>query len=432
MASSPSLTAQPGGGLWRRLWPLLAIVLLVAATVSPSFREPPKADWLNTYVVAAQQMVAHQPINDGTKPAAVGLFTYMPAGALYALPVAFAPPMVALAAWYLASLVAICIGIACSWRLMGGPPFSAMNRAWAGVFALGAFFYLRFIVSAFGNRQTDLLIGGAALAGCWFVAQKRFLRGAVWLGLAASIKGPPLLFAPYLAWRGRWRAAAWLLSVTLAVNLLPDLFWPRSSGSYLGDWRFSLAPVRDAAPGIWFADIFRNQSVAGVVGRFSALGFMTATTQISDTMPAMSAGQIRATKLLVYAIDLLLLGVTAFVFRRRRNDPHDSTSQTERAAELGSIICLMLLLSPMSAKAHMCVLVLPLLLIAREIIQRPTAGWLALGGLLALTGPLAASDLLGKELGDLTLAWGLPTLFVFLALIGMWKLARSQPPHAAS
>jgi hypothetical protein len=89
----------------------------------------------------------------------------------------------------------------------------------------------------------------------------------------------------------------------------------------------------------------------------------------------------------------------------------------------------MLLVSPMTSKSHLCVLILPLFLIAREIVRRRSPGWLAFGVALTLLGPLASRDVIGRQLADLSMAWGLPVVFVFLNLAAMWKLAgpeRSQ------
>jgi hypothetical protein len=126
---------------------------------------------------------------------------------------------------------------------------------------------------------------------------------------------------------------------------------------------------------------------------------------------------VRALKLTTYGISLLLLAITAWRFGFRKPD------QFQSAVEFSAVICLMLLLSPMTSKAHLCVLILPLFLIARVIVERRTAGWIAFGIALVVFGPLAASDLLGGYLSDMASAWGMPVVFVFLNLAAMWKLA---------
>jgi hypothetical protein len=52
-----------------------------------------------------------------------------------------------------------------------------------------------------------------------------------------------------------------------------------------------------------------------------------------------------------------------------------------------------------------------------------------LAPLLIVTGPLTSKGLTGKALGDLTLAWGFPTWYALILLLGMWlllPLTRSQ------
>ena len=422
MPADQPISREPRASATQKYWIMIVAVVFALAMLPMSFKKPAAADWLNTYVFAAQEMMAHQPIHTAGKNAlGAGPFTYPPAAALLAVPVARTSPMFALSAWYAASVLATCFAITCAWRLAGGPPFAQLTRHWFWIFAIGLFLGLRYLTSPFGNRQTDMFVAGAVLGGCWLIANRRDVPGAIWLGAAAAIKCTPLLFAPYLAWRGRWVAASVLVAVALALNYVPDLVWPQEDGrSYVTQWRqISLAPVRSGAPGEWFADRLRNQSIAGLVGRFATFGFIATPAAIERQSPTMTPERARATKLLVYGIGLLLLGITALRFGWRKPD------QLQTAVEFGAVICLMLLLSPMTSKSHLCVLVLPLFLIARTIVERRTPGWIAFGVALTLLGPLAARDVIGRELADLTLAWGLPVGFIFLNLAAMWKLART-------
>jgi hypothetical protein len=334
------------------------------------------------------------------------------------------PQTVALAGWYVASVLATFVAVACAWRLAQGPWFARITRDWAWIFALGLFLGARQLISPFGNRQTDMFVAATVLGGCWLLAKGRDLHGAIWIGAAAAIKATPLLFAPYLLWRGRWRAALAVVAVALALNYVPDVLWPQPSGqSYAKQWvDVSLAPVRSGTPGEWFADRLRNQSIAGLVGRLATVGPVTSTAQITDETPPVTPERARMIKLLVYAICLLLLGITLWRFGWRKPD------RSQFAVECAAVLCLMLLVSPMTSKSHLCVLVLPLFLIAREIIERRTPGWIAFGVALTLLGPLASSDVIGGQLADLTMAWGLPAVFVFLNLAAMWKLARAESP----
>ena len=423
MPAEQPIATSPASATLRKYWIVLAALIFAAAVLAPSFRSPPKADWLNTYVLAAQEMLAHQQIHTPGKNAlGAGPFTYPPAAAFPALPFAGTSPMVALAGWYLASVLATCVAVACAWRLVGGPPFSQITRRWAWVFAFGLFLALRLLISPFGNRQTDMFVAAAVLGGCWLLAKGRDLHGGLWIGAAAAIKCTPLLFAPYLAWRGRWRAAGAVAVVAVALNYLPDVLWPQPNGqSYFKQWvDISLAPVRSGTPGEWFADRLRNQSIAGLVGRLGTFGIVTSAAQVDAAAPVVTPERARTIKLIVYGLGLLLLGITAWRFGWRKPDRFQS------AVEYSAVICLMLLLSPMTSKSHLCVLILPLLVIARMVVERRTPGWIVLGGAVTLLGPLASSDIIGKELAALSMAWGVPVAFIFLNLAAMWKLARAE------
>src|SRR5205823_6648843 len=77
---------------------------------------------------------------------------------------------------------------------------------------------------------------------------------------------------PYLVWRGRPGAAAWLLCVAVGVNFLPDLVNSPASGR---PWPAEYAvrilrplTASDHAPGSWASDLVYNQSLAGAGQRW--------------------------------------------------------------------------------------------------------------------------------------------------------------------
>jgi hypothetical protein len=101
---------------------------------------------------------------------------------------------------------------------------------------------------------------------------------------------------------------------------------------------------------------------------------------------------------------------------------HPSLRDLKMGAEAAAVVCLMLLLSPMSSKAHYVVVLLPSLFIARAVIERRSRwlSWLLVP--LVICGPLTTKGLIGKSLGDLTLFCGLPTWYAILSLVGMWMV----------
>jgi hypothetical protein len=82
-------------------------------------------------------------------------------------------------------------------------------------------------------------------------------------------------------------------------------------------------------------------------------------------------------------------------------------------------MCLMLLLSPMSGKAHFVILLLPLMLAARAVADRQSGSLLVVAALL-LSGPLVSKGVVGREWGGLLLDWGIATWHVLIALASIW------------
>jgi len=421
----------------RRRWSQLPIdygVFLLAVAFFVVFAaifvsDGDQSEWMVCYVRAAERMVEREPIHR-IEPVA---YAYPPAMAMLALPLAVLPRDGPLYAWYVVNIVAAVSAFGCAWRLMGGPSLVRMSLGWSVVFWLGVVLSLRFFVAPLENQQTDMVIAALVFGGCLWLWRSRDVPAAVCLGAAAAMKCTPLLFAPYLAWRGKWKTAGVLIAVAVALNVLPDVVFPQSSGgSYLADWSNSfLGEVGRSAPGVWFSDILLNQSLAGLFNRFAQFGLPISTEALDGRWTATSTGGAGGLRLVVYGTALFLLAATWSCFGRAGRRMPSLTGPVGRplpldatllSVEAAAVVCLMLLLSPMSSKAHYVVMLLPALLVARSVVQRPTMGMcLILAGLL-LTGPLTAKGLIGKQAGDLALAYGVPTWFVLLSLLAMWRM----------
>ncbi len=249
------------------------------------------------------------------------------------------------------------------------------------------------------------------------------------------MKCTPLLFAPYLLWRRKPGAALLLVGVAVGLNVLPDLLLPQADGgSYLVDWvRFVRNELGSSAPGTWRSDMLLNQSLAGFFNRLARFGLPLSTA-------ALQAGPVAAwtipwLRLATYGSGLLMLGISAWrlgrpwhapqIVSRREPLPIDAT-RLRVGWEASVVLCLMLLLSPMSSKAHYVVLFLPCLMLARQLVEQPSASLRVIHLLLLVCGPLTLKALTGKPLGDLTLAWGLPTFFVLVAWFGAWSALGPQ------
>jgi hypothetical protein len=231
-------------------------------------------------------------------------------------------------------------------------------------------------------------------------------------------------------WRRRWRAALLLVAALLLLNLLPDLLWPQHSGhSYLAAWyRNTLRPLEGGAPGDWHTAIIFNQSLSGLFNRWIAYGCPTTDAEISQIVhvPEHLVGLVRG---LTWGAAAVLLSLAAWrlgrpgqSLPRLRGTRPVAWTELRLGIEAGMGVCLMLLLSPMSGKAHYVVLILPAMLLARRVIERRQAGGILLTCGLLVSGPLCAQDIVGDALSDLTLFWGFPTLFALLCFAGLWRL----------
>src|SRR3954470_10218372 len=220
---NPSSPARRG---WRRPYTLAA--LLVAAGLSVPFCLRRDSEWEQVYVAAAARLGSGQDLYPpGTD------YLYPPFSAWAALPFAPLPPPAGRGLWLLLNLACLAVMARAAWRLAGGGPLEGDPPAPARehvAWCLGLAGAAPYLLNCLAHQQTDLVIGALLLGGCLLLGRSRALPAATCFGLAAAMKCTALLWAPYLAWRRRWAAAAWLAAVALGANLLPDLLSPPPSG----------------------------------------------------------------------------------------------------------------------------------------------------------------------------------------------------------
>jgi hypothetical protein len=381
-------------------------------------------EWV--YILTARHLVNGEGLYGLTSPP-FRSYTYPPFMAALFLPLAFVPSSIERAAWFLVTVSCVLLTWRGAWKLSGG---GRLENAEAGsvdgrehtVAILGLASVLPYLESGVSHQQTDPLIVWLLIAGCLALERSRDWRAATYFGLAAGMKCTPLLWAPFLAWRGRWKAAAWLVAVAVGVNLLPNLIQaPKGGGFWLGQWidQF-LRPMgrADYRPGQWYAWILDNQSLAGTLTRWAT------------TRPAWGSGQIsvinrihpptpRTLRVLIYGIEGLLL-VVAGLATRRRATPDESTGMpraTRRALECSVVLLLMLLFSPMSSRPHFASMILPALCLARLAVfedRRSLRWWL----LASIVTSIAALPLSGPSIGRLTMWAGMLTCGALFLLTG--------------
>lgn len=418
--------ASTGWRSWCRDHFLRLVAVVFFAGVGWAFMANlPRSEWRICFVTAALRMQAGQKIHVMESYA----YAYPPAMAMWAVPLANLPSQAGMFGWYLVNVLATTVAFVSAWRLAGGPSLVRLPRAWQAVLGIGLLLSLRFFLAPLTHQQFDMVIAALLLAGCCRIWRGHELSGAALIGASAAMKCTPLLFAPYLLWRGKLRSAGLLVGVAIGLNLLPDLLWPQDSGRwYLADWTGSfLGVVASGTPGTWHADLLQNQSLSALFGRIAQFGWPLTSPDPATLTPAPAA--VLPLRLAVYGTGLSLLAVTAWMFGRPGRPAPTAPlhtgfavpfDQLQTGAEVAAVLCLMLLLSPMSSKSHYVVMLLPSFLIVRAVVERRSRWlrWLLIP--LVVCGPLTTKGLIGKPLGDLTLMWGLPVWFVLISLAGIW------------
>jgi hypothetical protein len=404
-------------------WPVSGFVVagflvLVGVGVHLCLRQD--NEWERVFVPAAQQLWSGKDLYG-----AGSVYLYPPFTAWATLPFLGLSHTSGRVVFVCLNLIGVAFVLYGAWRLAGGRRVSGpADVAAALVGGSCGIFYLH---NCLVHQQVDVFIAALIVGGCLALLRDRGFLAATGFGVAAAMKCTPLLWAPYLVWRGRPVAAAWLVVVALGVNLLPDLVnRPAGGGTWLGVFASRyLRPLtnRDYVPGSWASEIIYNQSLAGSAQRWLdttphwAADDCTVEKRGAPASPTSVRGLVLGSELLLLTLAAAACGRPCRVIADRRR----------AVLEYGVVITLMLLLSPMSSMAHFGILVIPGFCLAR----RAFAGRqrvLTVLVLLAAAAALAANkDLLGGRLYTVTLWCGCVMLNALLLLLGcLWELARGE------
>ena len=221
----PWATAALGVLAW------VAALAAVAPLVRAYLTGPPDQRLvdLDVYRTGGLSVLRGQPLYTMlTQPPQLLPFTYPPAAALFAVPLAVLPWPAAQLAWvpfvYVPLAVVIWYAFAPLLRRAG----RLRPAAFAIVFAACAYLFPVRDEMRFG--QVDLVLLALAVADC-AAREPRWPRGAL-VGLATAIKLVPGVFVVYLWLSGRRRAALTAALVALAVTLGAWLLLPQDSVTY--------------------------------------------------------------------------------------------------------------------------------------------------------------------------------------------------------
>jgi hypothetical protein len=422
--------ALSGVRAWAASHPYTLFALLVLPALGAYLCIRKDSEWERVFVLAAQHLRDGEYIYTPEDA-----YLYPPFTAWAALPFTVLSPPAMRVTWVVINLACLVAVLRWGWRLAGGAALeggAAAPRREHLAAVLGALCGLPYLHNCLVHQQTDVLLAALLVGGCLLLARSRPRAAGACFGLAAAVKCTALLWLPYLLWRRQPRAAAWLLGVALGVNLLPDLVSrPPSGRPWLAEYAVQfLRPLADAGtyPGTWGSDILYNQSLAGAGQRWLARTWEWGPdgwiNHLRDDPPSPAA--VRAE---VVGVEAALLCLVLAVCRRPFEKLGDAPADAERLAlEGGTVLLLMLLLSPMSSKAHFGVLVLPGFCLARGALASGSRLlWAVLLASLAL-GLVSNKDPIGDQLYSLTMWYGFTTWQTLLLLAGcLMALAPGRP-----
>jgi hypothetical protein len=389
-----------------------AVVLMAVACFH---RE--ESEWDCVYVNAARHLRQGKDIyTDG--------YSYPPFAAFTALPASFLSPTLVRATWLAGFLLGLAIVARGGWRLAGGHTLQGRRPVRPGAHVAAVLGFLSgaaYLQNSFAHQQNDLVIGAFLVGGCLLLRRTHSLGAATCFGLAAALKCTAMLWVSYLLWRGRPGAAAWLVFVAVGVNLLPNLVSPAPSGRLWCEefaYRF-LRPMaaRRYVAGTWASSVIYNQSIAGSAQRWL----------VGEHQHPVGPLTLRE---VVLAADAALLVAALLVCRSpfRRLQANGVRGMDRETVEYAVVLMLMLLLSPMSSKAHFGILIVPGFLLARAAVA---SGSRFLWGCLLASVSLALvsnKDVVGDAVYSLTLEYGTVMWHTVILLVGcltyLWRQTR--------
>jgi hypothetical protein len=368
----------------------LLFVAASFAVIAGVYLKRAPADWGKVYIPAAQRLAA------GEELFTLG-YVYPPAFAWLILPLAKLPRLAEHLVWALVNAVSLGLLVATAWQMSGVNRLRGWRAAAAA--GLAAAIAGPFLLDAVTNQQNDLVVIALVLGGCALAQRQAHLGGACLLGLAAGIKCTPLLWAPYLLWRRRFAAAGVLLGVAAGVNLVADWTHPPAAPSpRLVRWaqQLVLPKVGREDPGVWASGIQFNHSLAGLCNRLLTCRYERHGRQVvAVARPDRASGE--ALKAAVRGLGVALLAAAAAAGWWARKGSARSARQADKY-EHGLVVCLMLLLSPMSSKPHFGILILPILLLARRAVLGADPLAIACLGTALGCAALSCMDLAGPRL----------------------------------
>ena len=428
-AAERAAAGSPGERVWlkrfARAIQILALLVLPGLFVRYA-RANLEINDFSIYYTAARAVL------DGVDPYSVEgpsgrAFVYPMGFAVLLTPLALLPFPVAAVLWTALGFAAVFASLWLCLDLLG---LSRGPAAWT-VGGLALISSGRMLDSELGNGQANhwILLGVTAFA--WLSARWRAALGGFALSVAIVTKLTPLLFAVYLLGRRGWRGLAGIAAgLAIAGVLLPAVaLGPRAAFDAQRAWANRVAapafkiPAASPAPERESPGRVHGISLRALVHRH--LTRSQAASHLEQPVFVNSLAWSRRSAELAYrGLVLLALAAAAVALGAR-----PARSGRRWLLEASVVATTMVLIAPLSRKAHFVVLLLPFVYAIAQAAgpdRRGALAWLLPPALVLIA---TSPGVIGKHAAGLALAWGAYTaaaLWLWAgALWTSWRDARS-------
>jgi hypothetical protein len=212
------------------------------------------------------------------------------------------------------------------------------------------------------------------------------------------------------------------MSIVMVIAFfLPNILFPRDTGTWTGYW-FSLVlnslQITDGSHGVvhWSTWNQLNQSISGTVERLFSFPIHPNEDAVDIRIMTLSS---QAISIITNSLRIVVLGVLFVALYVPSKQP----IVFRRFCEGSLLVCAMLLLSPMSSKAHFFLLLLPGCVMMRFWMWEKKDWMLTcIFILMFFYGTLTVKDLIGTHVGHAVLATGSVTWCTLLAMFGTWRV----------
>jgi hypothetical protein len=392
----------------------------------PVYTEAAGRMWLGTQVY----LRTHDP------GATTAPYTYPPFFTLPFVPLSLLPPVARSVLWFFMTVAAL-VGVVVLVRRCVAVvlPQKAGLRV-AAFWSLLALLVARHVLGVFETQSHDLLVVLLLALTGYAACRNRDLRAGFWAGVAAACKATPLLLGPVFLWQRKYRATALFLLVVVAATLLPDVLLPSKDGCpWCVSWyRNCLAGIQPGdtafAEDSWSKWCEFNQSLAGTVYRLSVAP-LPGELNVDGRIWSPSETVLRRTTLGLQLGIVVLVGLATWRGRRAALLPTQEQGFLQYG-QVGAVVCAMLLLSPMSSKAHFAALILPVSFILADLFTRrrdPVVA--AMLALMLVAGSLTVKGLWSRHLGDQFLVRGNVCWTTLACLIATLRTIRQRAADPA-